>query len=75
MDINRNCVMLSKVKTAQEWSESNPVLRDREVVFTREGGCKIGDGTSKWSQLPYSCPYISRLESLERRIATLESSN
>ncbi len=44
-------------KTESEWSSSNPVLLLGEKAYTKggskDGYCKISDGTSTWSELSY----------------------
>lgn len=45
-------------KTENEWSSSNPVLLQGEVVYSsdKQNKYKVGDGTSTWSQLSYVLP-------------------
>lgn len=43
-------------KTESEWSSSNPILLLGELAFSPGGKYKIGDGTSKWSELSYVIP-------------------
>lgn len=46
----------SAVKTSAEWTSLNPVLLKGEVAYTSDYGYryKVGDGSSKWSALPYN---------------------
>lgn len=42
--------------SVENWEEFDPVLRERELVMAYDGGLtgyKLGDGRSKWSDLPY----------------------
>ena len=51
-----NAVITSAVHTEEEWLQSDPVVYKDVVVYTsdKNNQYKIGDGTSKWSELPYS---------------------
>jgi hypothetical protein len=43
----------SRVDTATAWAEENPILLDKEIGYVRESGqYKIGDGETRWCDLP-----------------------
>ena len=55
-------VRMKKIKcivrhgSVEDWEEFDPVLRERELVIGYDGdltGYKLGDGRSRWSDLPY----------------------
>lgn len=47
--------VLHAYKTEQEWTSADPVLKVGEVAFSSDkyGYYKLGNGTSKWSELSY----------------------
>ena len=46
--------------TEPEWIERDPILRDGEPALSTDlNKFKIGDGKSKWSELPYQTSYSS----------------
>lgn len=48
--------------TSSEWSSKNPILKKGEVGYdTTLKLFKIGDGTSKWSSLPWSSDFSEDL--------------
>ena len=52
-----------------EWTQSNPVLLDRELAVERDTGkFKLGDGAKAWKDLPYQ-PFWSRWGRIEGQIA------
>lgn len=53
-----NARFKNKRDTAENWTKNNPVLLDGEFgVESNSSGdkLKVGDGTSHWNDLPYSC--------------------
>ena len=50
----QNIKLLFKVDTIANWEANNPKLENKEIGFERETGkYKIGDGNTKWNDLPY----------------------
>lgn len=51
-------IIKQRIDTTANWTSKNPVLLKGEIGFeitsTAEFKQKVGDGTSKWSELPYS---------------------
>ena len=43
------------IRTESEWQSSDPILLEGEIGFTSDKGLyKVGNGTSKWSELSYN---------------------
>ena len=52
-DNNINVRIKQKIETESNWSKNNPVLlKGEKGLIEGTGKYKIGDGTSKWSDLP-----------------------
>lgn len=51
-----NAVMTSDVRTEAEWLDTDPVILKNCLAYVsdKNNQYKIGDGTSKFSELPYS---------------------
>lgn len=51
-----NAVMTSDVRTEAEWMDTDPVIIKNCVAYVsdKNNQYKIGDGVSKFSELPYS---------------------
>ena len=51
-------IILHRRGTEEEWNSVDPVLATSEVGYVtsgpHSGNFKLGDGTSKWSELPYA---------------------
>lgn len=51
-------IIKQRIDTTANWTSKNPILLKGEIGFeitsTAEFKQKVGDGTSKWSELPYS---------------------
>lgn len=46
--------------TPERWLEVDPILDETEIGYERgTGKFKVGDGTSRWSELPYFTPGTS----------------
>lgn len=59
-----NARIQQKADTEANWKAKDPVILKNEIVFTTDGAnknkYKLGDGTSKWSQLSYSKADLSK---------------
>ena len=59
-----NVRVQNKYDKEANWKAKDPVLLSGEVVFTSDGNDmgkhKVGNGTAKWSELPYSIAELSK---------------
>lgn len=47
-------VLLLRKDSLANWQSNNPVLRSGEMSYVTDlGRCKIGDGITRWNDLPY----------------------
>ena len=55
-DKTLNVRVKHRYDTEANWTSKNPVLLAGELAFTKDknGRYKVGDGTSKWTDLPYA---------------------
>ena len=58
-EIKQKVVMLFDVRSEADWQQTNPVLKDRQIGFTREGRFKIGNGSTPWNSLDWANPNAS----------------
>ncbi len=53
-DKTLNVRVKHKYDTEANWKNKNPVLLQGEIGFINDGRYKVGNGTSKWNDLPYA---------------------
>ena len=62
MDLKRTpAIFKLKRGTLKQWTESNPILLEGEVSYTKDKKekIKVGDGITEWKMLPYIVGGIS----------------
>lgn len=72
MSVNTlNVRIRNAIRTEAEWTNTNPILYDGEIAYSsnKNGMFKVGDGTSKWSELSYNT--ANTLSGLTTTIAEL----